>query len=107
MSHCSPLSEAAAAAVEVENMEETAVSAELERTFGENPTASNSERYAASMNAEDDQDEVLHIMQSCGRATSWRVRLAHLGLKPCQSQMAMKLSCTRTFLSPACACFRI
>jgi hypothetical protein len=57
MSHCSPLSEAAAAAVEVENMEETAVSAELERTFGENPTASNSERYAASMNAEDDQDE--------------------------------------------------
>jgi hypothetical protein len=43
MSHCSPLSEAVAAAMEVENMEETAVSAELERTFGENPTASNSE----------------------------------------------------------------
>jgi hypothetical protein len=57
MSRCSPLGEAAAAGVEVENMEETTVSAELECTFGENPAASDGERYAVSPNAEDDLEK--------------------------------------------------
>jgi hypothetical protein len=57
MSHCIPLGEAAAAAVEVENMEEITVLAELERAFGENPATFDGERYAASPNAEDDLDE--------------------------------------------------
>jgi hypothetical protein len=57
MSHCSPLGKAAAAAAEVENMEETMVLAELERAFGENHVASDGERYVASLNAEDDLDE--------------------------------------------------
>jgi hypothetical protein len=38
-------------------MEEITVSAELERAFGENPAASDGERYAASLTAEDDLDE--------------------------------------------------
>jgi hypothetical protein len=57
MSHYSPLGEATAATVEVENMKETMVSAELEHTFGEIPVAFDGERYAASPNAEDDLDE--------------------------------------------------
>jgi hypothetical protein len=57
MSHCSPLGKAAAAAAEVENMEETMVLAELERAFGENHVASDGERYVVSLNAEDDLDE--------------------------------------------------
>jgi hypothetical protein len=40
MSHHSPLGEAATAAAEVENMEETTIFAELECAFGENPAAS-------------------------------------------------------------------
>jgi hypothetical protein len=48
MSHYSPLGEAAAAAVGVENMEEIMVSVE---------GASNAERYVAIPNAEDDLDE--------------------------------------------------
>jgi hypothetical protein len=57
MSRCSPLGEVAAVVAEVENMEEIMILAELEHTFGENPAASNGERYAASPNAEDDLDE--------------------------------------------------
>jgi hypothetical protein len=57
MSHCSPLGEVAAAATEVENMEETTVLAELECAFGENLATPDGERYAASPNAEDDLDE--------------------------------------------------
>jgi hypothetical protein len=57
MSRCSPLSEATATAREVENMAEITVSAELEHKFGENPAASDDERYATSPNAEDDLDE--------------------------------------------------
>jgi hypothetical protein len=48
MSHCSPLGEATAAAAEVENMKETTILAELERAFGENPAASDGERYVTS-----------------------------------------------------------
>jgi hypothetical protein len=57
MSHCSPLGEAAAAAVKVENMEEITVSLELEHAFKENPAASDGERYAVSPTVEDDLDE--------------------------------------------------
>jgi hypothetical protein len=57
VSHCSPLGEAAAAAVEMENMEETTVSTELEHAFGKNPAASDGERYVASPNTKDDMDE--------------------------------------------------
>jgi hypothetical protein len=57
MSRCSPLGEAAAVVAEVENVEEIIVLAELERAFGENPIASDGERYAASPNTEDDLDE--------------------------------------------------
>jgi hypothetical protein len=57
MSRCSPLGEAAAATAEVENVEEIRVSAELEHTFGENPTASDGEGYATSPNTEDDLEE--------------------------------------------------
>jgi hypothetical protein len=57
MSHYSPLGEAAVAAVEVENMEEIMILAELEHTFRENPTASNGERYAMSPIAEGDVDK--------------------------------------------------
>jgi hypothetical protein len=44
MSHCSPLGEAAAVAVKVENMEEITVSLELEHAFKENPAASDGGR---------------------------------------------------------------
>jgi hypothetical protein len=53
----SPLGEVAAVGVRVENMEETMVLAELERAFGENHVASDGERYATSLNAEDDLTE--------------------------------------------------
>jgi hypothetical protein len=57
MSRCSPLGNVAAAAMEVKNMEETTISVELEHAFGENPAATDGERYVASLNAEDDLDE--------------------------------------------------
>jgi hypothetical protein len=57
ISCCSPLGEAAAAAVEVENMEETKVFAEFECGFVENLAASDGERYAVNPNTEDDLDE--------------------------------------------------
>jgi hypothetical protein len=53
----SPLGEVAVVGVRVENMEETTVLAELERAFGENHAASDGERYATSLNAEDDLTE--------------------------------------------------
>jgi hypothetical protein len=43
MAHCSPLDEAAAGMVEVENMDKVVVAAELERAFRENPATSNVE----------------------------------------------------------------
>jgi hypothetical protein len=57
MSCCSPLREATTAAAEVENMEATTVTTELEHTFGENPAASYGEGYATSPNIEDNLDE--------------------------------------------------
>jgi hypothetical protein len=124
MSHCSPLGKAAAAAVEVENVEEITVSAELERAFGENPVASDGEGYAASLNTEDDLDECAldnaklatlgHRPTQSVKSRRWkrevisrRARVAHLGLRPCWSHITTKLSYTRTFLIPACACLRI
>jgi hypothetical protein len=116
MSHCSPLGEAATAAVEMENMEETMISTELEHAFGENPAASDGERYVASPNAKDDMDEGASDnvkLRTCyfghrpsrsvklrrwkRNVTSQRAKLAHLGMKPCKSQMATKPSCMRTF----------
>jgi hypothetical protein len=38
-------------------VEEITISAELEHTFGENPIASAGERYAVSLNTEDNVDE--------------------------------------------------
>jgi hypothetical protein len=52
MSCCSRLGESATVAA-VENMEEITVSVELEHAFGENPAASDGERYAASPTAKD------------------------------------------------------
>jgi hypothetical protein len=52
MARCNPLSEGAATTVEVENMDEAVVAAELDRAFGENPTASHGERCPASPDAE-------------------------------------------------------
>jgi hypothetical protein len=46
MSHCSSLGEVVVAAAEAENVEEIAVSAELERAFGENLAAFDGERHA-------------------------------------------------------------
>jgi hypothetical protein len=51
-SRCSPLDEAAAGMREVENMDEAVVVAELERAFGENPTASDGERCLVSPDAQ-------------------------------------------------------
>jgi hypothetical protein len=53
MACCSPLDEAAATMVEVENMDEAVVAAELERAFGENPAASNVEQCSAGLDVED------------------------------------------------------
>jgi hypothetical protein len=75
MSRCSPLGKAAVAAVEVENVEEITVSAELERAFGENPVAFDGEGYAVSLNIEDDLDE----------CASDNAKLATLGHRPSQS----------------------
>jgi hypothetical protein len=57
MSRCSSLGEATAAGAKAENVEEITVLAELESAFGENPTAFNGERYAASPNTEDNLGE--------------------------------------------------
>jgi hypothetical protein len=54
---CSPLGQAPTTVAEVENMEETTVSAEMEYAFGENPAASDGERYPVSPNTKDDLDE--------------------------------------------------
>jgi hypothetical protein len=48
MTHCSPPGEAAATVEEVENIDEAMVAGELERAFGENPAASDGEKYLAS-----------------------------------------------------------
>jgi hypothetical protein len=126
MSHCSSLCEDVAAAAEAENVEEITISAELEHAFGENPAASDGERYAARPNAEDDLGKGASDSanpQTCyfGSSTimvkkSWRWKrgvisrrasVVHLGLRPCQSQTTMKLLSKRTSLSPACACLHI
>jgi hypothetical protein len=57
MAHCSPLGEAAATAVEVENIDKAAVAAELERAFGENPAASDGEKCLASPDVGDTLSE--------------------------------------------------
>jgi hypothetical protein len=57
MACCSPLDEAAAGMVEVENMDEPIVAGELELAFGENPTTSNVERQPASLDFEDTLSE--------------------------------------------------
>jgi hypothetical protein len=126
MSRYSPLGEAAAATTEVENMEETMVSTELECTFGENPAFSDGERYAVSPNVEDNLDEgaldnaklrtcyfesltitvgKIKEMEERGFFSEGEARTPEL--KPCKSQMAMKPSYTRTFSLLACACLRI
>jgi hypothetical protein len=83
--------------------------AELECAFGENPATSDGERYAASPNAEGELTEgasdnaklqmchirsltmtVVKLRRWKRKVTFQRTRLAHLGLKTYQSQMAMK-----------------
>jgi hypothetical protein len=51
MSHCSPLGDAVATVAEVENIDEAAVAAELERAFEENPAASDGEKRHANPGA--------------------------------------------------------
>jgi hypothetical protein len=53
MARRSPLDEATAGMMEVENMDETVVAAELERAYGENPAASDGERHHVSPDVED------------------------------------------------------
>jgi hypothetical protein len=57
MDHCNPLGEAATGMMEVESINEAAVAAELQRVFGENPTASDGERCPVSLNVEDPLSE--------------------------------------------------
>jgi hypothetical protein len=71
MSHYSLLGEATTAMIGVENMEETTVSAELERAFGENPAATDGERYAASPNTEDNLIE--------GASDNVKLRMCYFG----------------------------
>jgi hypothetical protein len=49
MARCSPLGEAAATAMEVENIDKAAVAIELEHAFGEDPTAFGGEKCIASL----------------------------------------------------------
>jgi hypothetical protein len=53
MARCSPLDKVVAGMTEVGNMDEVVVAGELERVFGENPTASDGERRPVSPDAED------------------------------------------------------
>jgi hypothetical protein len=53
MARCSPLGEASSRVVEVEDMDEALVAAELERAFVENPVASEGERCPTGLDAED------------------------------------------------------
>jgi hypothetical protein len=57
IAHCSPLDEVATGIVEVENMDEVVVAAELERAFRENPTASNVEWRPTSSDVENTLSE--------------------------------------------------
>jgi hypothetical protein len=49
MAHCSPLGGAFVAMVEIENMDEAAIAAELERAFGENPATYDSAKRVTSL----------------------------------------------------------
>jgi hypothetical protein len=53
MARCSPLDKVVAGMTEVGNVDEAVVAGELEREFGENPTASDGERRPVSPDAED------------------------------------------------------
>jgi hypothetical protein len=57
MARCSPLGEAAANMMEVEDIDEALVTAELEHAFGENPAASIGEKCLVSSDAEDTLSE--------------------------------------------------
>jgi hypothetical protein len=57
MACCSPLHEAATGMVEVENMDEAVVVAELERAFRANPASSNVERRREGLDGEDTLSE--------------------------------------------------
>jgi hypothetical protein len=57
MDRCSPFGEAAANAMEVENIDKAAVVAELEHAFGEDPGASDGEKHRTSPGAEDTLNE--------------------------------------------------
>jgi hypothetical protein len=126
MSHCSSLGEIAAAAAEAENVEEIIVLVESERMFGENHAASDGERYAVSPNAEDDLGEgasdnaklwtcyfgsstitvgKFKEMEESGYFLDGEGRAP--GVETVPEPMAMKLSYTRTSLSPTCACLHI
>jgi hypothetical protein len=59
MAHCSPLDEATAGMVRVENMDDAIVVAKLEHAFVENPTTSNVERCPTSLDAKDMSHPVL------------------------------------------------
>jgi hypothetical protein len=48
MAHCSPLGELATIVAKVENIDEVAVAAKLERVFGENHAASDGDKHLAS-----------------------------------------------------------
>jgi hypothetical protein len=65
MARCSPLDEAAAGMMEVENMDEAVVVAELEHAFGENLAASGGERRPTSPEVED----ILNEGGSCSENT--------------------------------------
>jgi hypothetical protein len=126
MARYSPLSDPTATTTEVENIDETAVVAELEHVFGENPAAANGEEHPASPGARDTLSEGVSDNENSrtyyfGSSTItvdknkemeekgyFPVDEAHTrGAEMCQSRITMKLWCTRTFLSLAYACLRI
>jgi hypothetical protein len=103
--------------VEVENMDEAAIAAELDRAFGENPAAFNGEKRVARLDDEDildkgapDHEElrmyyfgsltitISKIKKWRRRVTSWRTRLVHPGTKPCRSQTMTRPWCMKISL---------
>jgi hypothetical protein len=126
MARRSPLDDAEAGMTEVGNMDEAVVAAELERVFGENPTASDGERRPASPDDEDILSKsgsgnensrtyyfrsstitIGKIKEMTEKVTFQKTELTHQGPKLCRSQIMTKLWCMRTFLLLACACICI
>jgi hypothetical protein len=126
MARCSPLGKATATAMEVENIDEAAVVAKLERAFGKNLTTSDGKERVVSPCGEDILSEgVSNNEKSCtyyfGSSTITVGNIKEIeekgyfaedvtcvpGPETVPEPNEMKLWCTRIFLLPACVCLRI